>query len=147
MIKKRAQNVKKKVEERRLDTKKGNRELKAYPSGLIYRRHAMSTSHTIHLFRCEYRWSMEHAHITHVCRIADISILYLAYTLPRKSIGIEYVPHSYEIRTPKHEGTPRQIHPRRAFLMCTTIRPVCFNFITPTGSCDVNPALIPRAEY
>ena len=78
----------------------------------------------------------------------DISILYLAYAPPRKSIGIEYVPHSYQIcSTPKHEGTPRQIHPRRAFLMCTTIRPMCFNFITPIGSCDVDPALIPRAEY
>lgn len=31
--------------------------------------------------------------------------------------------------------------------MRTTIRPMCFNFITPTGSCDVDPARIPRAEY
>lgn len=24
---------------------------------------------------------------------------------------------------------------------------MCFNFITPTGSCDVDPACIPRVEY
>lgn len=76
---------------------------------------------------------------------ADISILYFVYIPPRKSIKIESIPYSYQC--PKHQGTPRQILSRRAFLMRTTIRPMCFNFITPTGSCDVDPACIPRAEY
>lgn len=90
----------KKVEETRFDTKNGNGELKAYPSGLIYRRHTMSASHVIHIFRCQYRWSMEHARIIHVCRYPySVLRLYTTEKVHWHRICPAFLPNMYPPNT------------------------------------------------